>query len=220
MSLDELLRKKGNYHIIKELKYHGDNYNSLKEHLSHKISARTLDHRLNELTEWGILITEVYEKKGPIRKFYNLTEKGRILLASFEGIREILKSSMSMKAFLDYISKQMEPYKKLEFDYVWQEIKKLIKKGDNIYTLSEGRPNNIAEINNKGIKVKTKSGENFISIDKIRHAWKNLANDGILYQFNHKKATYRSSFMLALFLEMPIVEKREDPALAVIISLE
>lgn len=219
MSLDDLLRKKGNYHIIKELKYSGDNYNSIKERLSNKISARTLDHRLNELIDGGVLTTEVYNKKGPIRKFYNLTDKGRILLATFDAIREILNSSMGLNAFLEYISEQMEIYKKLEFEWFWSEIKTRVKTGENIYTLSEDRPNKITEINEKGIKVKTESGERFISIDKIKHAWKYLAHDGILYQFNHEKATYRSSFMLALFSELPIVEKREDPALSVIISL-
>ena len=220
MSLDDLLRKKGNYPILNELKYRGDNYNSIKEQLDPKISARTLDHRLNELTEWNILTTEVYDRRGPIRKFYNLTEKGRILLATLEAIREILASSMNLNTFLEYISEQMEIYEKLEFEWIWSEIKTRVKKGESIYSLSEDRPNKIKEINEKGIKVKTDSGEGFVSIDKIKHAWKNLVQDGILYQFNHEKATYRSSFMLALFSELPIVEKREDPALAVIISLK
>ncbi|MGV9172797.1 MAG: winged helix-turn-helix transcriptional regulator [Promethearchaeia archaeon] len=219
MSLGDFIRKKGNYPILSVLKYKGNNYNSIKEKVTPKISARTLDHRLNQLTDLGILTAERYDEKGPVRKFYNLTETGRIILATFESIRDLLKESMGLSSFLDNISAKMGKYKILEFDHIWRELSGKLGKGDTIFTLSQQSPNKIVEIDDSGITVKTQKGIDKISIEKIRHAWTHLAKDGILYRNDHEKATYRSSFMLALFTKLSIVKERNKPPLSVEISL-
>jgi len=68
-----------------------------------------------------------------------------------------------------------------------------------IFTLKRQKANEILEINDNGILVKTEKGTKLVKIEWIKQAWKNLVNDGILYRDEHEKSTYRSSFILSLF---------------------
>ncbi|KKL76699.1 hypothetical protein LCGC14_2042300 [marine sediment metagenome] len=70
MILDGIYRKKGNYIILNQLRYKGKNYNSIKRQVIDSISARTLDHRLEDLTDSEVLRSELLEEKGPIKKKY------------------------------------------------------------------------------------------------------------------------------------------------------
>ena len=76
----------------------------------------------------------------------------------------------------------------------------------SIYTIKHNKENKIIEINNKGIMVKTEKGIDLIKIELIEKAWENLVKDRILYRDDHKKSTYRSSFIFALFSHFKFIK--------------
>ena len=59
----------------------------------------------------------------------------------------------------------------------------------------------------------------FIPIDKIEHAWINFVENGHLEQKDHIAATYRSSFILMLFSQLPFVKVDEGPPLLIKLEL-
>lgn len=93
-----------------------------------------------------------------------------------------------------------------DFDLLWQEFNRLLPPGRIIFTLKLHEPNEIMKIGDIGITVKTGKSATIITKDLIKRAWINFANDGVLYQKDHAKSTYRSSFILALFSQLNFVE--------------
>lgn len=64
-----------------------------------------------------------------------------------------------------------------------------------IYTLKQQKANLIIDINDRGILVKTEKGTELIKIEMIKNAWENLVRYEVLYQDEHEKSSYRSSFI-------------------------
>ncbi|HEC39762.1 hypothetical protein LCGC14_0525800 [marine sediment metagenome] len=75
-----------------------------------------------------------------------------------------------------------------------------------IFTLKQQKANEIFEINDNGILVKTEKGTELVKIQWIKQAWENLVNDGVLYRDEHEKSTYRSSFILSLLSQFDFIE--------------
>ena len=101
-----------------------------------------------------------------------------------------------------------------DFNYVWEQLKKIILEKKIIYTLKQNKPNKIIGMDNKGITVETEKGEALIAIHLIEDAWHSFIREGSLERNDHEKSTYRSSFMLALFSQLPFVEVDKSPPLS------
>ena len=215
MSLDEIIRKKGNYLILKKLKFKPLNYNLIKKNIIAKISARTLDFRLKELTQFCLIESKILDKTDPVRKKYSLTKKGLIFLSSFEALEQLINNQILPEDFNDKFSSRLVKNIYLNFDKIWKELKDILLYKKILYTLKTKSPNEILEINDTGIVVKTKEGIDKIPIDKIENAWINFVKDEYLERNNHNKATYRSSFMLTLFSQLPFVKVDDGPPLTI-----
>ena len=94
----------------------------------------------------------------------------------------------------------------LSFDDLCGKIQNKFVPPMTIFTLKQHKANEILEINDNGIVVKTEKGTELVKIEWIKQAWKNLVNDGILYRDEHEKSTYRSSFILSLFSQFEFIE--------------
>lgn len=215
MILDGVYRKKGNYIILNQLRYKGKNYNSIKKEVIDSISARTLDHRLEELTDIEVLRRELSEEMVPIKKKYSLTSKGIILLTFFEVLKQMFNNELKTSDFLDKFEDELEQNKNLNFGNVWNNFSKSIKKKEVIYTIRKEKPNKILKIERAGITVETDKGLDEISYENIENAWYSLVTKGFLQQQNHKDATYRSSFILTLFSQLPYVKVDEKGPLTI-----
>lgn len=213
--LERDYRKKGNYLILSQLRYKGKNYNSIKKEVINSISARTLDHRLEELTELKTLTNKIFEDKVPIGKKYSLTSKGIILLTFFEVLELLFNNKLPTQEFLSKFEDELERNKNLNFGKVWETLVNLLKKNRVIHTISKNLPNKILKIDRRGITIETHKGIDAISYEKIEGAWYNLVTKGFLQQMNHKDATYRSSFILALFSQLSYVRIDEKGPLTI-----
>lgn len=96
--------------------------------------------------------------------------------------------------------------KELRFEDLWTKIRNRFEPPITIFTLKQEKPNEILEINDTGIIVKTEKSTELVKIELIKKAWENLVNDRILYRDEHEKSTYRSSFILALFSKFEFIE--------------
>jgi len=96
--------------------------------------------------------------------------------------------------------------KPISFDELWVKIHDKFEPPMTIFTLKQQRANEILEINDNGILVKTEKGTELVKIGWIKQAWENLVNDGVLYRDEHEKSTYRSSFILSLFSQFDFIE--------------
>lgn len=219
MSIDNLLRKKGIYQLLKTLKIYGDNYNSIKERISDKISARTLDHRLNELSDLGIINNRTIEDDWPHKKIYFLTNEGIIILSTLEMIEKTLEEKINKSEVPKIYRNLINSNFKLNFEKVWEDLTNMLSQTPEIRTLSKEKLNEIESIDISGIGVKTEKGTDKIPREKIEFAWKNLVQDGELYQRDHHKATYRSSFILALFSRLDYIKVNKEGALKIFLNL-
>ena len=219
MSLDNLIKKKGNYSILKLLKYKARYYNSIKKHIVEKISARTLDFRLKELTQAGLLKTEIFEKPGPLRKKYSLTKKGMIFLTCLEALDPLIADKIKPEEFQNKLQILLNNMEIVNFENVWSELKDILSKEDILYTLKKKRQNKIREIDDSGILIETNKGVDKIAIKKIKNAWLNLVEKGELLHSDYEASTYRSSFILTLFSQLPYVKINEGPPLSISLEL-
>ena len=92
------------------------------------------------------------------------------------------------------------------FKELWDIIIKKFSPLCSIYTLKHNKENEIMEINNEEILVKTEKGTNLVKIKLIEKVWKNLVKDGILYRDDHKKSSYRSSFIFSLLSQFDFIK--------------
>ncbi len=99
-----------------------------------------------------------------------------------------------------------------DFETIWEILMNILSPGTVIYTLKGNKPNEIVKFGDIGITVRTEGPYKIITKILIKKAWENLVNDGILYQKDHEKSTYRSSFILTLFSQLDFVNIiREGP---------
>lgn len=104
------------------------------------------------------------------------------------------------------LNKNFKSSNPLSFDELWVKIHEKFEPPITIFTLKQQKVNEILEINDSGILVKTEKGTNLVNIELIKKAWENLVKDGVLYRNEHEKSTYRSSFILSLFSQFDFIE--------------
>lgn len=219
MITENLFKKKGTYLILNLLKYKGLYYNSIKKEVEKYFSARTLDFRLKELLNFGIIDVEIKRDIIPNRKKYCLTDKGIISLTSFQVMEQLMNNQITPDEFLNKFSVQLLKNEKINFNKIWRELKNILKEKKILLTLKKKKPNRIKKIDDTGIIVKTEKGEDEISIKTLEEAWENFVKDGYLQQNEHFKASYRSSFILTLFSQLPFVKVDNGPPISIRLEL-
>jgi hypothetical protein len=93
------------------------------------------------------------------------------------------------------------------FELFWRDICSTIEPGMTIFTFGRERPNEIVEISDNGILVKKTGEPTLVSMEIIKNAWLYLVNDGVLFRDEYDKASYRSSFICALFSRLDYIEE-------------
>ncbi len=215
MSIEFLIRKKGITPVLKSLKFKALNYNLIKKKINDQISARTLDYRLKDMVNLGLLEVKGTNNVGLSTKKYFITEKGSLILTLLEMGEDIIKDEILIENASEEFSTKYFHNLFLNFDRIWIQIKQIIAKQPVIYTLKQKKSNTIVEYDDTGFHVQTEKGTTKIGIEKIEKAWLNLVSDGYLERDDHRKATYRSSFLLSLFSQLSFVEINEGPPLLI-----
>jgi len=218
MSLRDLLGKKGVFDILNQLKIGGSNYNSIKRRVLSKISSRTLDSRLKDLLEIGVIDLKLTQESEQSKYLYHLTPKGIFILSMFEQLKEIMNGEFDEKKILEDLSAKLKQNRRDNFEQAWAILKGILREKKVIYTLKRKKANNIINVDDSGIEVQTEKGFDKIGIDLIKHAWINLVNEGELARDEHEKSTYRSSFILALFSELPWIKIKKAKKLVIYLS--
>ncbi|MFX1490485.1 MAG: hypothetical protein ACFFBI_15145 [Promethearchaeota archaeon] len=103
----------------------------------------------------------------------------------------------------------------LDFEDIWKEIVEICSRKTTIYTIKQEKPNKILECSDFGIKVETEKGTDIIPKEQIEQAWSFLVQDGELKRDEHKKSTYRSSFIIPLFIELEMVDLKSKTPLII-----
>jgi len=215
MSFNQFIKKKGNYEILNLLKFKGLNYNLIKKEIVEIFSARTLDFRLKELVEFGLLQVKEFDMNHTIKKKYLLTKKGITILSMLELMDIIITNEISTNSINERFGKRLNLNLHLNFNQIWIQLRKILMNESIIYTLKQKKPNIIVDIDDFGITVETEKGTDKIGINKIEDAWFNFASEKSLERNNHAKSTYRSSFILALFAKLPFVKIHKTPGLTI-----
>ena len=214
MSINNFIRKKGIFNIMKQLKIAPLNYNSIKKNTSEHFSARTLDFRLKDLIEFKIVNSNILEQEKLVKHNYSLTGKGIIMLTLLELIEQLIQDDINIDSFQNLFSLKLMENRCSDFNFVWEQLKEIVINKKTIYTLKQNKPNKIIRMDNRGITVQTEKGENLITIRQIEDAWYYFIREGTLERNDHEKSTYRSSFMLALFSQLPFVDVDKGPPLS------
>ena len=219
MSVEWLLRKKGNYLILKILKFKPLYYNSIKAEVIDGISSRTLDFRLKELLRLKLLNCEEFERSGFTRKKYSLTKKGYIILFVLEGMEKIINDEISPQNFPDEIASMFKKIDLYDFNFVWNQLKENLSSNSILFTLKKKQRNEIIELRDTEIIVKTEKGIDKIPLSDIENAWYNFVEKEELYQDDHQLSTYRSSFILSLFSQLEYVRVKSEPKLSIVLEI-
>ncbi|HEC37774.1 MAG TPA: hypothetical protein ENI29_06025 [bacterium] len=128
-----------------------------------------------------------------------------------ELINQLKYDDININSIQDLFSLKLMGNRCSDFNYTYEKLKEIIQDKKIIYTLKQKKPNKIIRMDNKGITVQTEKGEDLITIKHIEDAWNIFIQEGILERNAHEKSTYRSSFMLALFSQLPFVEVNKNP---------
>ena len=199
--------------ILNELRYSDKRYNRIKKNITHRLSARTLDYRLRELTKNKILEVQIIREKSPKKIFYSLSNKGKTILTLFECFNAFLEfeeREFDNHEIVDFFASKLKKNYDFNFLSVLNLLKQLHSKNQVIYSLKNKKPNQIISINEYEVNVKIEKGIDKVPLENLWSAWDNLMIDGFLYYKDYNKATYRSSFVLALFTQLPFIEIGDD----------
>jgi len=94
----EYILQKGVYEILKEIKSHGKIQPSKLAKIVKSVSEKTLYHRLEELSNIGLLKKEAgFNELGRPVTYYSLTELGKQVLERLEDAEKILKEHAKEK---------------------------------------------------------------------------------------------------------------------------
>jgi len=219
MSVEWLLRKKGNYLILKILKFNPLYYNSIKAEIIDEISSRTLDFRLKELLRLNLLNCKELEQSGFLRKQYSLTKKGYFILTVLEAMEKIIVDEISTQNVPDEIASMFKKIDLYDFDFIWNQLKEKLSSNSILFTPKKKKRNEIIELKDTEIVVKTEKGIDKIPLSDIENAWYNFIEKEELYQDDHQLSTYRSSFILSLFSQLEYVRVKSEPKLSIVLDI-
>ena len=141
MSVDWLLRKKGNYLILKILKFNPLYYNSIKSEIINEISSRTLDFRLKELLRLNLLNCKELEQSGFLRKQYSLAKKGYFILTVLEAMEKIIVDEISTQNVPDEIASMFKKIDLYDFNFIWSQLKEKLSSNSILFTLKKKKRN-------------------------------------------------------------------------------
>lgn len=220
MSVEWLLRKKGNYLILKILKFKPLYYNSIKAEIIDEISSRTLDFRLKELLRLNLLNCKELEQSGFLRKQYSLTKKGFFILTVLEAMEKIIIDEISIQNVPDEIASMFKKIDLYDFNFIWNQLKEKLSSNSILFTLKKKKRNEIIELKDTEVIVKTEKGIDKIPLSDIENAWYNFIEKEELYQDYHQLSTYRSSFILSLFSQLDYVRVKYEPKLSIILDVK
>lgn len=219
MSVEWLLRKKGNYLILKTLKFKSLYYNSIKAEIIDSISSRTLDFRLKGLLKLKLLNCEEIEQSGFMRKLYSLTKKGYFILTILEAMEKILIDEISTQNVPDKLTRMLKKIDLYDFNLIWSQLKEKVSSNPIIFTIKKKKRNEIIEFKDSGVIVKTEKGLDSIPLKDIEIAWNNFIEKEELNQDDHQLSSYRSSFILSLFSQLEYVRVKLEPKLSIILDI-
>lgn len=219
-----LMRKKGIFEILSSLLFFPKRYNHIKEELVTSISARTLDHRLNDLIKTNLIEGRTLLNKIPEGTEYRLTSLGflvqNILSTLFDFLisehDEIctLNNKENLRKNQDYFTnlflEKVNTSIKFNWFSVWKDICKILNSFEYIETISHKKRNYIEEYDNERIIVTTEKGTKPVEVEDIIKVWNNLLQYKELDLIDYEKTTYRSSFICSLLSHLDYVEVIEE----------
>lgn len=214
----ELMQYKGVFEILHTIRFIPKKYNTIKQNIIQELSSRTLDHRLNELIEVGLIYKKnIHYSENQENFEYSLTEKGRIIECVFNSLQK-LNFNLDFPSLIAYISSAYIQYQKYDWNNILNMILSILKNNPKIYTLSSQKLNIVESIDEKGLLVTTEKDTKLVEFGKIKQAYEYLLNDSILFLDDYEKATYRSSFICALLSQLDCVEVEYTPKIHLILK--
>ena len=200
-----IIQHKGTREILFQMCILPKRYNQLKNELENKISARTLDFRLQELKRFKLIKQIDIPKSKPPYSEYILTPDGRIIESLIFSLSNLKITDIPTRLFENF-NYNLSNLEKYNWNVIWTQLQKICEEKQVIETLSQQQKKNFIEnISSEGITVNTDKGTRLVSIELLRQAWEHLVNDGKLLLNEHEKSTYRSSFICALLSELDYV---------------
>lgn len=199
------LQKKGVDVILACLRYVPKRYNIIRNQLSEQISSRTLDVRLKELVDNEFLSVKIINEIPIPGHEYSLSNKGSFL----EAIISTLNSTQlnpSSADFSSLIATHMQKSNELAWNSIWSQLRQIMLNQGYIETLTQHKRNEIVEITESAVIIRTEKGEKPLEIEQIKNVWDILVKEGSIAQNDYDKATYRSAFMLGLLSNLDCVK--------------
>ena len=194
-------------------------YNSIKAEIIDSISSRTLDFRLKGLLKLKLLNCEEIEQSGFMRKRYSLTKKGYFILTILEAMEKILIDEISTQNVPDKLTRMFKKIDLYDFNLIWSQLKEKVSSNPIIFTIKKKKRNEIIELKDTEVIVKTEKGIDKIPMSDIKNAWYNFVEKEELFQDDHQLSTYRSSFILSLFSQLDYVNIKSEPKLSIILDI-
>jgi len=204
--------------IFENPQYRGAEYEIIEDDLKHNLIEKVSGKCSRNV--FGALFgdsDEYFYSFSKDKQTISINPRFRIFLVKYLSIIERVNKYQWLKFLSERNPKRiidinlLENSKKYEhiynFELFWRDICSKIEPGMIIYTLGRDKPNEITKIGDEGLMVKTEAEPKLISIKMIKKAWLNLVNDGVLFRDEHKKASYRSSFISALFSTLDYIEE-------------
>ena len=205
MEIREIILLKGTYEILNALCIIPKRYNEIKREVKEIISSRTLDSRLREMINTNCLKKQNSQISQEEGEYYEITKKGQYIWSIFKTLEQMQTNNIvknQEKFFAKILEFQGLIVKKVEqmgWNKIWKEIQKIMPVESKITTINSGKENIIRAYLSKGIIVETKHSTELVKIEDLKHAWEHLQQTGTLYMKDYKNASYRSSFVCALF---------------------
>lgn len=207
--------------ILKEFRFGAKNYQELLKSLI-PYNVNNVISSIQELLYLNLISEtfEIIDKKEKKQKIYYLTEKGRIIFESFIILNDLLSGKITEQNYISSLKHLIILSDYLNFENIWYELVNMINLPLTLYSLITHKPNEIIAINDYGLVVKTENVPKNISKIEIRKAWCHFISDGILFQKDYEKASYRSSFILMLFSHIKFVKVNRKPQLSIELDIK
>ena len=153
-----------------------------------------------------------------MRKLYSLTKKGYFILTILEAMEKILIDEIPTQNVPDKLTRMFKKIDLYDFNLIWSQLKEKVSSNPIIFTINKKKRNEIIELKDTEVIVKTEKGIDKIPMSDIKNAWYNFVEKEELFQDDHQLSTYRSSFILSLFSQLDYVNIKSEPKLSIILD--
>jgi DNA-binding HxlR family transcriptional regulator len=203
-TLFDMLQKKGTKEILSQLRCSPKRYNQMKKGINEDFSSRTLDARLKELIDVGLITQrEIIEKEDSANE-YVITESGAVLESIIHELDKKENKPEGKEIFAE-METHFNAKRGLHWDEIWPQLKHIMQHQGYIETITQKKRNDIITITETEITIRTEKSTENVPVEMLKDAWYYLTADGTLAQNEYEKATYRSAFVVALFSQLPAV---------------